>query len=388
MDMDVAREVCMNCRRPRLVCYCAHLVPLQTSLRVVILQHPREARVPISTARMAHLMLPNSELHRGVDFGAHPRVQELVADPDAALLFPGEGALDPETVDAGSVRTLVVLDGTWPQARKVLKQNPILGRLRRIGLVPERPGNYRIRRPPTPDCLATIEAVSSVLGVLERAPERFQSMLSAFTFMVDRQLELTAARTGPPRGRKVRTEQEVRAYTSLRAQLAHAVVLHAEVNGYPLAHQVPGPPEPVHLVAQRVATGEIFQAVIAPRRPLAPNVPYHIGLETAQILAGEPLADAMARWERFVQPEDVLCGWGRFTRTVLEGADPGNPAARSWLDLRLLVARRLQGTPGDTGRAAQALGAPQGTAVAPGRAGRTVAELQQIVTALRGEPRS
>lgn len=378
--MAAARDVCMNCRRPRTVCYCAHLVPLPTRLRVVFLQHPREARVPISTARMAHLMLLNSELHKGVSFEAHPRVQELVEDPNAALLFPGEGAQDPRTIDAGSVRTLVVLDGTWPQARKVLKENPILGRLRRIGLVPAQPGNYRIRLPPAPDCLATIEAVSSAVGVLEGAPERFGAMLAAFTFMVDRQLALTAARTGPSRHKKTRTVQQVQAYQELREQLARAVAIHVEVNGYPRAQHIPSPPELVHLVAQRLATGETFQAIVAPRRTLAPNVPHHIDLEAAQILAGETLAHALERWEVFAQAGDVLCGWGSFTRTVLEAAES---VKRDWLDLRLLVARRQQKNPGGPSIAAQGLGAPPVAHAALGRAGRTVTELAQIVAALR-----
>jgi DTW domain-containing protein YfiP len=369
----------MNCRRPSSVCYCAHLLPLQTRLRVVFLQHPREARVPISTARMAHLMLLNSELHKGVSFESHPRVQELVDDPGAALLFPGEGAQDPRDIDAGSVRTLVVLDGTWPQARKVLKQNPILDRLRRIGLVPAQPGNYRIRRPPAPDCLATIEAVSSALGALERAPERFGEMLAAFTFMVDRQIALAAARTGPPR-HKTRTARQVRAYEELRDQLSRAVAIHVEVNGYPRADHVPDAPELVHLVAQRLATGETFQAVVAPRRTLAPNVPHHIGLEATRVLAGETLARALERWDMFARTGDVLCGWGSFARTVLEAAES---AKRTWLDLRLLVARRQQKSPGDPSSAAQMLGAGPVGCAAPGRAGRTVTELAQIVTGLR-----
>ena len=193
------REVCLHCRRPSAVCYCAHLVPLPTRTRVVILQHPREARVPIGTARMAHLMLPNSELlapqpvssDRAVLFGSHPRVQELTLDPAqvavTALLFPGPGAQDPALLPEGTIQNLVVIDGTWAQARKVLKQNPILHRLPRIGLLPTRPGNYRIRREPAADCLATIEALALALGVLERAPDRFAQMLTAFTFMVDRQ---------------------------------------------------------------------------------------------------------------------------------------------------------------------------------------------------------
>ena len=47
---------------------------------LLLLQHPREAKVAVGTARMAHLSLPNSELHTGVSFEAHPRVRERMED--------------------------------------------------------------------------------------------------------------------------------------------------------------------------------------------------------------------------------------------------------------------------------------------------------------------
>ena len=73
--------------------------------------------MPIGTARMAHLSLPNSELHQGVEFTSHARVRELAAANGTALLFPGDGAVDPSEL-AEPPRTLIVVDGTWAQARK------------------------------------------------------------------------------------------------------------------------------------------------------------------------------------------------------------------------------------------------------------------------------
>src|SRR5258706_12373307 len=88
------REVCYRCRRPKSACFCLHLKRVQTRTRVVFLQHPRERRVPIGTARLAHLSLPNSELHTGVDFAGHTRLEEILAGRNVAVLFPGEAAVD------------------------------------------------------------------------------------------------------------------------------------------------------------------------------------------------------------------------------------------------------------------------------------------------------
>ena len=140
----------------------------------------------IGTARLAHLGLPNSELYVGLAFGEHPVSATLVAD--AALLFPGDGAEDPEALPDGPPRTLVVLDGTWSQARKLLLANPALAALPRIGLAPTRPSQYKIRREPAAHCLSTVEAVVETLGRLERDDTRFLPMLRAFEYLVATQI--------------------------------------------------------------------------------------------------------------------------------------------------------------------------------------------------------
>lgn len=89
MPVPIARPACERCRRPLSACWCTELQPVDTATRVVILQHPREAKVAIGTARIALLGLARSELHRGTDFARHARVAEIVAQPGTALLFPG-----------------------------------------------------------------------------------------------------------------------------------------------------------------------------------------------------------------------------------------------------------------------------------------------------------
>ena len=90
------RPTCPACRRPASVCYCPHVRPLPTRTRVVLLQHPRERDVAIGTARMASLCLPNSELHVGVHWRGSTALARALSDPGrpAALLYPGEGAVD------------------------------------------------------------------------------------------------------------------------------------------------------------------------------------------------------------------------------------------------------------------------------------------------------
>jgi DTW domain-containing protein len=183
-----SRAVCWRCRRPQRVCWCGSLRPVESSTRVVFVQHPKEAKVPISTCRMAHLSLPNSELHVELSAVGNPRLERLCAQQDVAVLFPSAGATDIEAV-LTPPRTLVVVDGTWSNAKKLVDRCPLLSALPRVSLSPRHPGTYRIRREPAEHCLSTIEAVTYVLERLERAPGRFTPLLQVFDAMVERQLE-------------------------------------------------------------------------------------------------------------------------------------------------------------------------------------------------------
>jgi DTW domain-containing protein YfiP len=370
---------CLRCRRPARACWCGHLRPVLSATRACILQHVRERKVAIGTARMAHLSLPNSELHLGVSFVDHPRVRELAAAPGTALLFPGEGAIDPATLRGRVPATVIVVDGTWTQARKVVKQNPFLQALPRLAFTPERPSNYRIRAEPSVECVSTIEALVHLLGALEGAPERYRPILEAFDRMIDLQIEEQQRRSGPPRrlarprARRPRVDLTL---ATLRSRPADVVALYAEANAWATGCDVEGEAELVQLVAARPLGGERFEAVLAPRRPLGPGVATHLELDAERLLAGEPAEAALARFREFLRPGDLFCGWGPYALGLLHAE---GVAMREFADLRLACARTLKRRPGGVEQAVRLLGraelpAPLGL----GRAGRRLASLLEV----------
>ena len=388
MSVTSPRPKCDRCRRPANACWCVGLHPVDTTIRVVFLQHPREARVAIGTARIAHLGLSRSELHQGIDFSRHSRVSTLLAQPGTALLFPGEGAVPPESMDQPP-ETLLVIDGTWPQARRMMALNPALRALPRIGFVPRRPGNYRIRREPAAHCMATVEAVVEVLAVFDRDPSRFVDLLRAFDRMVERQLAGLAARTEPPRRRHKPGDPwwTVRSMPDLEALWPHLIALAGEANAYPRASGTPGEPEIIQIAAKRLASGEVFQAFLAPRRPLAPGAGHHLEVPVASLRNGRPPAEVLLDWGRFVKPGDRLVGWGPFAWDLL-AREGWRPESRP-IDLRLVAAQRLKRRPGRADDATRAIG---GTLAeprpAPGRAGRTVQAIAAFVERLLEEKRA
>lgn len=199
------RPTCLRCLRPTAFCVCDALRPVATSARVVLLQHPREARLAICSAWLTRLALANAELHRGFDFEGHARVQELASSSGASLLYPGDDAVPAVSLAGRPPTVLLVIDGTWLQAEKMLAANPRLAGLPRVSVAHEHPSGYReLRREPAPHCLSTIEAVACALGAFEGDPGRFEPMCAAFRLMVEKQLACSQDGRRSPRHRRAR----------------------------------------------------------------------------------------------------------------------------------------------------------------------------------------
>lgn len=298
---------------------------LEAPLRVMFLQHPRERRVPIGTARMAHLALKGSELHVGTSFDDHPRVREVLDAPGtrAMLLFPGPDAVSPSTL-AEPPTHLFVVDGTWSTAAKVVRRNASLAALPKLGLTPAQPGRYRIRREPDEQGMATIEAVALVLSELTGRPGAFDALLSPFDHMVESQLAHAASRKGRMRHG---VSSKPKPVDALREAWPRLVVVQAEANHLPDAAEL------VHLSAVRPASGEWFECVIRPRRPLGERTCRHTGLSADELSGGVTLEEARARWDAF-RGDAPLAGWGTFPRELLEAS---SFEAAPWIDLRALA---------------------------------------------------
>ena len=151
---------------------------MATRTKFVFLMHPKEYRyAKAGTGRLTHLCLADSELYQGVGFDEHEAVQALIHDPRnfPMLLYPGENA---RNLSAGGLRldelggrrlVVLLLDGTWSEARKMLRLSPSLQRLPRIMFTPAAPSRFVIKQQPQAGCLSTLEATHEMLGALERA---------------------------------------------------------------------------------------------------------------------------------------------------------------------------------------------------------------------------
>ena len=192
----MSRAQCPRCLRPQTHCLCTLIPQLDSRTRVLLLQHPSEVGHALNTARLADLGLLNAELRVGEVF---EDLATLLNPPgyQARLLFPGEDAQLIDTAEPSDESLpwlLVVPDGTWRKARKLLHLNPLLAQLPRATLPEGAVSRYRLRKAPGPGALSTLEAIVQALEILE-APTSFAPLLRPFEALIEGQIEAMGADT-------------------------------------------------------------------------------------------------------------------------------------------------------------------------------------------------
>ncbi len=191
----MSRPRCERCLRPLDHCLCALIPAISSRTRVLLLQHPSEASHALNTARLAALGLVNAQLHVGEVF---KDLDQWLAMPGyrPVVLFPGADsqALGPYTQTDGMPLLLVVPDGTWRKARKLMYLNPLLAALPKVTLRNVTPSRYRLRKAPEAGALSTIEAVVQALNVLEQ-PVSFDAVLAPFEGLIEGQIQAMGAGT-------------------------------------------------------------------------------------------------------------------------------------------------------------------------------------------------
>jgi DTW domain-containing protein YfiP len=185
--------------------------PYPNRVRVVILQHPREPDKVLGSAALLARALTNARLRVGLSWRSFKQVAGEDAVPaEWAVLYMGpKGAPLPAPVNVFSpkgqplpgapvgIKGIILLDGTWSQAKALWWRNAWLTKLRRIVLKPERPSRYgRLRREPRREALSTMESAALALGALEGEEIRVQ-LESAFQAMLDEYVRRRKASRSP-----------------------------------------------------------------------------------------------------------------------------------------------------------------------------------------------
>jgi DTW domain-containing protein len=198
---------CARCLKPLPLCICDTVEPIESRVALLILQHPQEQDRALGTARLTAQHFRNATLKIGLSWPSLTKALGRPADPQrwavlylgsarAAQLAPGrdvvvldrKGAALPDQEGAlADIEGVVMLDGTWSQAKTLWWRNPWMLKCRRVVLGPGRPSRYgKLRREPRRDGLATIEAAALLLSRLEQRPEIALTLNKSFERMLER----------------------------------------------------------------------------------------------------------------------------------------------------------------------------------------------------------
>jgi DTW domain-containing protein YfiP len=199
---------CPHCRKPMPLCICDSVTPLESRIALLILQHPQEQDRALGTARLAALHFGNAVVKIGLSWPSLSKaLGRPVADPSRwAVLYLGSAKVsDLDTANEivainrkgeaeenqrgilARIEGIVLLDGTWSQAKALWWRNPWMLKCQRVILGPKRASRYgELRREPRRDGLSTIEAAGMLLAALEKRPDIAETLNGAFERMLAR----------------------------------------------------------------------------------------------------------------------------------------------------------------------------------------------------------
>jgi len=153
--------ICARCFLKDAHCLCSELPRIESKIEVVIIRHTAEDFLTSNTGRLAALMLPSATI---VKYGGgEPFDDSFLCRDGTWLLYPGQH----REVSSPAPQRIVVLDGTFRQARRMYKRITALRTLPELSFEAPLATPYRLRHPPRADGLSTIEAIAAALGRFE-----------------------------------------------------------------------------------------------------------------------------------------------------------------------------------------------------------------------------
>jgi hypothetical protein len=182
---------------------------------ILILLHPQEQDRALGTARLTAQHFKNAVVKIGLSWPSLAKaLGRPVSDPSRwAVLYLGSVKVSDFDTDAEIVAVnrkgemeegqrailkgiegIVLLDGTWSQAKALWWRNAWMLKCQRLVLGPKQPSRYgHLRKEPRSDGLSTIEAAGLVLAALEKRPDIAATLNASFERMLARYREVQRA---------------------------------------------------------------------------------------------------------------------------------------------------------------------------------------------------
>jgi hypothetical protein len=203
---------CPRCLKPVPLCVCDSIAPIESRIQLLILQHPQEQDRALGTARLAALHFKNAVVKIGLSWPSLAKaLGRPVDDPSrwAVLYLGSANAAELDTTSEiialnrkgeiaehqrailADIEGVVLLDGTWSQAKALWWRNAWMLKCQRVILNPSEPSRYgKLRREPRRDGLSTIESAAMLISGLSKRPEIAAALHASFERMLARYREV------------------------------------------------------------------------------------------------------------------------------------------------------------------------------------------------------
>jgi DTW domain-containing protein YfiP len=185
---------CAVCRLPVVTCICRFRKTIDTRACFWILTHSAELKKPTNTGQLIADCLPNASIFAWDRVTLPTGLISLLHDKkyDPYLIFPDDRPdcqvrVKEFTRDESRVPAFLILDGTWKQARKMLRKSEYLADLPVLPVKTKTKSEYILRRPADQGMLCTAEVAIELLklnGEAEAAADLY-SYFKTFNFHYD-----------------------------------------------------------------------------------------------------------------------------------------------------------------------------------------------------------
>ena len=197
-------ERCLGCRLVPSHCLCGVRPIVHTRAGMCLLMADIEPLKPSNTGWLIADVVPDTFAFGWARTEVQPGLLALLADPEwqPYVVFPGEfvdaarvvtqlapangfavGEDASTAAGAGPRPLFILLDATWPEARKMFRKSPYLDRFPVLSLQSEQISRYRLRRSTRDDHFCTSEVASLCLELAgeTRAAQALEAYLDVFT---------------------------------------------------------------------------------------------------------------------------------------------------------------------------------------------------------------
>lgn len=156
-------------------CVCEWLPKTQAPLHIALLMHENELDRETNTGKWLLQSLATSSAHVWKRTEPCTNLMALMASQeyDPYLLFPSDKSIDiseikrqQEQATTNSTPLFIILDGTWQEAKKMLRKSPWLQGLPQVHLEPTRVSTYQLRRNQQQGHLCTLEVCCELLDAV------------------------------------------------------------------------------------------------------------------------------------------------------------------------------------------------------------------------------